>query len=228
MLDLSLPSYNDTVVSEESYWSTVEKRATLSRYHRLVKRLFDLIVSGLAMLLILSWLFPIIGLIICFSSPGPILFVQLRTGRNGRQFRCLKFRTMTYQLHASFQQATKNDTRITPIGKFLRKTNLDELPQIINVFLGDMSIVGPRPHPIQLDAQHWLTTPGYPERYAVKPGITGIAQVRGCRGETTQLFQMEHRLRYDKLYITKQTVVLDAKICFWTAQKMIQGDENAY
>ncbi|GAB4024743.1 sugar transferase [Spirosoma koreense] len=228
MLDLSLPSYKNRVVPNEAYRATVPNKVAASRRYRIAKRLFDLILAGLVLVSIFSWLFLIIGLIIRFTSPGPILFVQMRTGRNGRPFRCFKFRTMTYQRHATFQQATKNDNRITSIGRFLRKTNLDEVPQILNVLLGDMSIVGPRPHPIPLDAQYWLTMPGYPDRYAVKPGITGFAQVRGCRGETAQMIQMKHRLRYDTLYIAKRTLLLDTLICFWTFQKMIQGDENAY
>ncbi len=192
------------------------------------KRLFDILISGLVTLFVLSWLIPTLGLIIRLTSPGPILFIQLRTGRNGRPFQCLKFRTMTYERDAQFRQATKYDARITRIGRFLRKTNLDELPQVINVLLGDMSIVGPRPHPIQLDAQHWQTMPGYASRYIVKPGITGLAQVRGCRGETAKLIQMQHRVRYDRLYIRKQTLPLDIKICWWTVAKMIKGDEKAH
>jgi putative colanic acid biosynthesis UDP-glucose lipid carrier transferase len=192
------------------------------------KRLFDVIVSGLVVLFILSWLIPLLGLLIRLTSPGPILFIQLRTGRNGRPFQCLKFRTMTYQKNAEFRQATRHDARVTRIGQFLRKTNLDELPQAINVLLGNMSLIGPRPHPIQLDAQHWQTMPGYPQRYSVKPGITGLAQVRGCRGETAKLIQMKHRVSYDHLYIRKQSLGLDLKICWWTISKLINGDEKAW
>lgn len=228
MLGFSLPSLNDQAVLNESFPAKSSDTTTTARRGWLVKRLFDILVSGVVIVALLIWLVPLIGLLIRLTSPGPILFMQLRTGRNGRPFRCLKFRTMTYEKNAQFRQVTKNDARVTRVGRILRKTNLDELPQVFNVLMGDMSIVGPRPHPIQLDAQHWKTLPGYPGRYLVKPGITGLAQVRGCRGETAQLIQMKHRVRYDHLYIRKQSLPLDLRICFWTAYKMIKGDEKAH
>ncbi|MGF7214968.1 putative colanic acid biosynthesis UDP-glucose lipid carrier transferase [Spirosoma lacussanchae] len=194
----------------------------------LSKRLLDLVVSGLVVLLVLSWLIPILGLAIRLTSPGPMLFIQVRTGRNGRLFRCLKFRTMTYDPNAQFRQATKNDHRVTRIGAFLRKTNIDELPQVLNVLWGDMSLVGPRPHAIQHDAQFWNAIPGYGYRYAIKPGITGLAQVRGCRGETSHISQMAHRVRLDKFYIQKQSVLLDIKICWWTVKSMLRGNTGAW
>ncbi|RIV23417.1 sugar transferase [Fibrisoma montanum] len=198
--------------------------------HKVVwgKRLFDIVASSLVILVVMSWLVPLLALAIRLSSPGPILFVQLRTGRNGRPFRCFKFRTMTHDPKASFKQATKNDSRVTSIGRILRKTNLDELPQVFNVLLGQMSVVGPRPHAIQHDAQFWSTLPGYPDRYIVKPGITGLAQVRGCRGETDTVQKMKHRVQFDHFYIRKQTLILDLKICWWTVEKMIKGDEKAH
>ena len=194
----------------------------------LYKRLFDVVFSLLICLFLLSWLIPMLGLAIRVNSPGPILFVQLRTGRNGRQFRCFKLRTMVSRQESVFRQATKDDPRITKLGQVLRKTNLDELPQFLNVLLGDMSVVGPRPHPIPLDAQHWYTMPNYPERYNVKPGITGLAQVRGCRGETDTLQKMEHRLRLDRWYIAKRSLVLDLRICWWTVTSTIKGDKKAW
>ena len=220
---LSLPTIVLQPVSEE-----IEASAVKARKEGLAKRLFDIIVSALVIVFILSWVGLIIGLAIRLTSPGPILFVQLRTGRKGKPFHCFKFRTMTYERNASFKQATKNDSRITRVGHFLRRTNLDEFPQVLNVLLGQMSIVGPRPHPIQLDAQHWNSMPGYPDRYIVKPGITGLAQSRGCRGETAQLIQMQHRVKYDRLYIRKRTFWLDVMICWWTATKMLKGDKNAW
>ncbi len=201
---------------------------SVSNKGELPKRLFDIVFSLLISLFVLAWLIPLLGMAVRINSPGPILFVQLRTGRNGRQFRCFKLRTMVFRQESTFRQATRNDPRITKMGHLLRKTNLDELPQFLNVLLGDMSVVGPRPHPIPLDAQHWDTMPNYAERYDVKPGITGLAQVRGCRGETDTLQKMEHRLRLDRWYIAKRSLWLDLKICWWTVTKMVQGDEKAH
>jgi len=219
---LSLPTSLVNPASPE----VIQDTDSLSRYSW-PKRLLDIAVSVVLLVLVLSWLIPMLGIAIRATSPGPMLFVQLRTGRNGRAFRCLKLRTMRYEPAVPFVQATKNDARVTPLGRFLRKSNLDELPQVLNVLAGQMSLVGPRPHPISLDAQHWHTLPGYAKRYAVKPGITGLAQVRGARGETAQLVQMQHRVRYDHLYIRRQSIGLDLKICWWTALRMVQGDEKA-
>lgn len=192
------------------------------------KRLFDLIVAGLVAVTILAWLIPLLALLIRLTSKGPAIFVQMRSGRGGEQFPCFKFRTMAYNPDAQFQQASKNDYRVTRLGRILRKTNLDEMPQFLNVLLGHMSIVGPRPHPLPLDAQYWNTMPGYRERYIIKPGITGLAQVRGARGETGKPFQMQHRVRYDHLYIQQQSVGLDLRICWWTIKAALKGNPNAW
>ena len=194
----------------------------------LKKRVFDVMVASLVTISILIWLFPLLVLFIKWSSPGPALYVQRRTGRNGRIFPCLKFRTMTYDTDAPFRQAIMNDMRVTRIGRFLRKTNLDEMPQFLNVLAGHMSVVGPRPHPIQLDAQHWDTLPGYRERYSVRPGITGLAQARGARGETEELYKMRIRVRYDHLYIQNQSTRLDTRICWWTIKSAVRGNKNAW
>ncbi|SOD91811.1 sugar transferase [Spirosoma fluviale] len=211
-----------TETQHEVYTSSVSEKGLLS------KRIFDIVFSLSISLFVLFWLIPLLGLAIRINSPGPMLFVQLRTGRNGRQFRCFKLRTMITRQDNTFQQATKNDPRVTRLGQILRKTNLDELPQFLNVLQGDMSIVGPRPHPIPLDAQHWYSMPNYPERYNVKPGITGLAQVRGCRGETDTLIKMEHRVRLDRWYINNRSFILDVKICWWTVYNMIKGDKKAW
>lgn len=192
------------------------------------KRSFDLVVAGLVTVSVLIWLIPLFALLIRLTSAGPALFVQVRSGRNGRVFPCLKFRTMTYDRGAQFRQATRNDARVTRIGRFLRRTNLDELPQFLNVLAGHMSVVGPRPHPLPLDARHWDTLPGYRERYSVRPGITGLAQARGARGETDELYKMKIRVRYDHLYIRRQSARLDAKICWWTVKAAILGNKNAW
>ena len=181
------------------------------------KRIFDICVAGLVLVLLIK-----------LTSSGPALYVQTRTGQYGQEFKCFKLRTMTYNPQAQFQQATRNDHRVTPLGRILRKTNLDEIPQFLNVLMGEMSIVGPRPHPVPLDIQHWHTMPGYRERYAVRPGITGLAQVRGSRGETSAPFQMEHRVRYDHLYIRRQSLPLDARICWWTFKALFKGNPNAW
>lgn len=192
------------------------------------KRLFDIVASLVVIILVLSWLIPVVGLIIILTSPGPAIFMQLRSGQNGQPFRCLKFRTMYYDNSAGFRQATANDPRITWIGRFLRRTNLDEMPQFINVLLGDMSIVGPRPHAITHDALVWFRITNYRNRYMVKPGITGLAQVRGNRGLTSELIEMEHRVRYDCFYINHRSWHLDLRICLWTLQKMVTGDHKAH
>lgn len=199
-------------------------------FNRVVKRIFDLLVAGFVSVSILLWLIPLLGVLIKLSSPGPVIFVQLRTGRNGRQFPCLKLRTMVHRKEgeAEFEQARKNDARVTRVGRILRRTNLDEVPQFLNVLAGHMSIVGPRPHPIPLDAEHWHTLPGYKERYNIKPGITGLAQVRGARGETRELHKMQMRVRYDHFYIRRQSPWLDAKICWWTVTAAAKGNKNAW
>ncbi|MCK8490953.1 MULTISPECIES: sugar transferase [Spirosoma] len=192
------------------------------------KRVFDITVASLVSVAILSWLIPLIAILIKMNSRGPAFFIQPRTGRSGRVFPCLKFRTMRYEPGADFKQARFGDDRVTRIGKILRKTNLDEMPQFLNVLAGHMSVVGPRPHPLPLDAKHWDSLPGYRERYAVRPGITGLAQARGARGETDELYKMKIRVRYDHLYIHKQSTRLDARICWWTVKSAINGNKNAW
>ncbi|HVV71791.1 MAG TPA: sugar transferase [Verrucomicrobiae bacterium] len=173
-------------------------------------------------------LFPLIALLIKLDSPGPVFFRQERVGWLGRRFLCLKFRTMTHDPKACFVQAQKNDPRITRIGSFLRKTNLDELPQFINVLLGDMSVVGPRPHVYELDLMHCDTVPGYKLRTCVRPGVTGLAQVSGCRGETRNARDMEHRIRFDLFYVRNMNFMLDLRIVLLTVVRVLQGDSKAY
>ncbi len=203
---------------------------TPSWYVRHGKRTFDVVVSLLVVVFLLSWMFPLIGALIQVCSPGPVLFRQRRSGREGRQFWCLKFRTMHHKpgKGAVFVQCQKSDTRVTRIGKFLRKSNLDEMPQFLNVLLGDMSVVGPRPHAIQHDDTYWFSMANYHTRYQVRPGITGLAQVRGARGETDALVKMNHRVRYDRLYVKRQSLWLDIKLCFGTVMSMYKGNVNAW
>lgn len=195
-------------------------------YAQYGKRVFDIVVALLVCMFVLSWLIPVLGLIIWATSPGPGLYIQLRTGRNGRVFRCVKFRTMYFKKDSAFEQAKMGDPRVTPMGAFLRRTNLDEMPQFWNVLMGDMSVVGPRPHPIQLDHMFWREIDNYPQRYAIRPGITGLAQVRGARGQTEAMIKMRHRVRYDLHYAKRQSLLVDLKLCWLTVKPMLSGSEN--
>ena len=199
-----------------------------SYLNRFVKRTFDLIFSFMVIALIFSWLFPIVGLLIKIESKGPIFFKQKRHGKNNKDFLCWKFRTMTFEKKAEFKQATKNDNRITKVGAILRKTSIDELPQFINVFIGDMSVVGPRPHPIKLNEEFQPRIDRFWQRHAVKPGITGLAQTMGFRGETIKLSDMSGRVRLDLFYVKNWSIVLDFKIILLTVIAFIKGDQNAY
>lgn len=194
---------------------------------RLLKRAFDLLFSLLVCICILSWLVPIIAILIKLSSKGPIFFIQKRSGRNGHEFSCFKFRSMQVNGIAHEQQATKGDNRITKVGKFIRKSNLDELPQFFNVLLGDMSIVGPRPHMLKHTEQYSKLISKYMVRHFLKPGITGLAQVNGYRGETNHK-KMEARVEYDIAYIENWSFWLDIKIILKTVYLSIFGDEKAY
>ncbi|MEM8938860.1 MAG: undecaprenyl-phosphate glucose phosphotransferase [Bacteroidota bacterium] len=196
--------------------------------NKFIKRSFDLVFSSLFIAFIFSWLVPIIGLLIKLETKGPIFFRQKRHGKDNRDFLCWKFRTMAYDKNAEFAQARKNDDRITKIGLVLRKTSIDELPQFINVFLGDMSVVGPRPHPIKLNEEFQPKIDRFWQRHAVKPGITGLAQAKGFRGETAELSDMSGRVKLDRFYVKNWSLILDFKIIVLTALAIIKGDQNAY
>lgn len=184
--------------------------------YRFVKRFFDIVFSLLVIIFLFSWLFPIIIILIKLNSKGPIFFIQERTGINNKTFKCLKFRTMKVNDEADKKQATENDDRITSIGRFFRKTNIDELPQFFNVLLGDMSVVGPRPHMLKHTEQYSALIDFYKVRHFVKPGITGWAQVNGYRGITDELWKMEKRVEYDMNYLQNWTYMWDLKIIFMT------------
>lgn len=196
--------------------------------NRFVKRCFDIAFSSIVLLFICSWLFPLIALAIKFTSKGPALFKQKRTGLNNNLFYCWKFRTMYMNDQCDSRQATKGDPRITPVGAFLRKTSLDELPQFINVLIGNMSVVGPRPHPIKLNEEYSLRIRKFGHRHSVKPGITGLAQAKGYRGETSTFEMMNNRVRLDLFYIEKWFFGLDLKIIFLTIFSLMRGQETAY
>jgi putative colanic acid biosynthesis UDP-glucose lipid carrier transferase len=197
-----------------------------------LKRTLDIAFS-LFMFTAFSWLFLIIALVIKLSSRGPVLFKQERWGLKNRKITCYKFRSMIVQTsevdsNGQFLQATRNDSRVTPIGRFLRKTNLDELPQFINVLSGEMSFVGPRPHATPLHIESKETVEHYMLRQMVKPGITGWAQVNGCRGETRGSGLMKKRVDMDIWYIENYSFWLDCQIIFQTMMNMIKGDKDAY
>lgn len=192
------------------------------------KRIFDLIFSLLFALLVLSWLIPLISLLIKLDSKGPVFFVQQRHGKGNVFFGCFKFRTMVVNNVADSKQASKNDSRITRIGRFLRKSSLDEVPQFMNVIIGNMSLIGPRPHPVKLNEHFASRITNIMSRHYVKPGITGLAQCMGYRGETQELMDMENRIRMDRYYIENWSFWLDIKIIFLTVVSLLRGSDKAF
>ncbi|WP_162417086.1 sugar transferase [Cyclobacterium roseum] len=199
-----------------------------SFHKRLMKRSFDLLLALFTTVFVLSWLFPIIGVLIKLDSKGPVFFKQLRHGRGNKVFNCYKFRTMVKNKEADTRQATQNDSRITRVGKFLRKSSLDELPQIINVLLGDMSIVGPRPHAVPMNLEFAKEIGGFMQRHRVKPGITGLAQCKGFRGEILNFQELYSRYRLDSFYVKKWCLLFDIRIVIHTAFSLMSKNEKAY
>lgn len=195
--------------------------------NRAIKRLFDICFS-LIFLIPTAIIFPFVFIIMKIQSPGPILFKQKRTGLDGKTFNCYKFRSMHVNADADRLQATKNDPRKYPFGNFMRKANIDELPQFLNVLKGDMSIVGPRPHMLAHTEQYSGLIDKYMVRHFVKPGVTGWAQVTGFRGETKELWQMEGRVKRDIWYIENWSIWLDIRIIWLTIKSMFIHDKNAY
>lgn len=196
--------------------------------NRISKRVFDIVISLFAVIFILSWLIPLISLLIWLDSGGPVFFIQQRSGKNNRTFPCIKFRSMRFNKNANIQQATRQDARITRVGKFLRRTSLDEFPQFLNVLTGDMSISGPRPHMLKHTDEYSKLIGQYMVRQFVKPGITGWAQVNGFRGETKNVFQMQKRVEHDLWYLENWNLLLDIKIVFMTMLNVVRGEKNAY
>jgi Undecaprenyl-phosphate glucose phosphotransferase len=196
--------------------------------HQFIKRVFDIVFSSVFLLLVMSWLVPIMALIIKLDSRGSVFFLQDRSGKDNKSFKCMKFRTMIVNAESDTKQATKNDSRITKLGNFLRKSSIDELPQFINVFLGSMSVVGPRPHMLRHTDEYSKLIEAFMGRHYVKPGITGLAQCMGYRGETKTLEEMENRVRLDRYYIENWTFWLDIKIIFLTVVSLIRGSDKAY
>jgi putative colanic acid biosynthesis UDP-glucose lipid carrier transferase len=197
-------------------------------YNRLSKRIFDLVFSTVVIVFILSWLYPVLAILIKKQSRGPVLFKQLRTGKKNEAFWCYKFRSMTVNAQSDSVQAQKEDMRVTPIGKFIRRTSLDEMPQFFNVLLGSMSVVGPRPHMLQHTTDYNDLITNFMVRHFVKPGITGLAQVTGLRGETKEVSDMKRRVNTDIDYVQHWSLIKDIKICFLTIIVTIKGDEKAF
>jgi putative colanic acid biosynthesis UDP-glucose lipid carrier transferase len=199
-----------------------------NRFNAFLKRVFDIVFSTLTIVFLLSWLIPIIALIIRLESKGPVFFRQKRTGINNREFYCYKFRSMYPNDDSDQKWASKNDSRITRVGKFIRRTSIDELPQFYNVFFGTMSVVGPRPHPLKLTDDLSKKIDKFMVRHFIKPGITGLAQVRGERGEIEKDLDGINRLRFDIFYVENWSLFLDVKIIIQTALNIFKGQEKAY
>ncbi|WP_224485301.1 undecaprenyl-phosphate glucose phosphotransferase [Robertkochia aurantiaca] len=193
-----------------------------------LKRSFDIFFSLLVVVFVLSWLTPLVALLIRLESPGPVFFRQYRNGINSKEFACLKFRSMAVNTDSDKQQATKGDMRVTRIGRFIRKTSIDELPQFYNVLFGQMSIVGPRPHMVLHTKQYSQMVDKYMVRHFVKPGITGLAQVRGYRGEIESDTDIINRVKFDIFYLENWSMALDLKIMVQTVLNVFKGEEKAY
>ncbi len=196
--------------------------------NKIIKRAFDLLFSIIIIIGILSWLIPFLALFIKAESKGPMFFKQKRNGLNYHEFDCYKFRSMTLNEIADVEQVSKNDPRITKIGRFIRKTSIDELPQFFNVFLGDMSVVGPRPHMVSHTEMYAKRVDKFMVRHFIKPGITGLAQTNGYRGEVENEKDIINRVKYDIFYLENWSLLLDIKIIFLTILNALKGEDKAY
>ena len=197
-------------------------------FNKIVKRIFDIFFSLLIILGLLSWLTPLLAIFIKMESKGPVFFKQKRNGLNYKEFNCYKFRSMRPNEIADLEQVSKNDPRITRIGRFIRKTSIDELPQFFNVLLGDMSVVGPRPHMVSHTEMYARSVDKFMVRHFIKPGITGLAQTNGYRGEVENNYDIINRVKYDIFYLENWSLLLDLKIIFLTVYNAVKGDEKAY
>jgi len=220
-------SYTMSYMAGEFPVITIRNEPLELMSNRFKKRAFDITFSILVVIFLLSWLYPIIAILIKLESSGPVLFKQQRSGRNDIPFWCYKFRSMRNNTTHS-TQATKHDMRITKIGRILRKTSLDELPQFLNVIQGKMSVVGPRPHMLKHTDEYRSIIDKFMVRHFCKPGITGFAQVNGFRGETKVTKDMENRVENDIYYVENWTLMWDVKIIFLTIINVIRGEDNAF
>ena len=196
--------------------------------NKVIKRVFDLLFSVVVILGLLSWLSLILAIIIKWESKGPLFFIQKRNGLKYNEFNCYKFRSMELNDEAHLNQVCKNDIRVTKIGRFMRKTSIDELPQFFNVLLGDMSVVGPRPHMVSHTEMYALKIDKFMVRHFVKPGITGLAQTKGFRGEVETDEDIINRVKFDIFYMENWSILLDIKIIFITIYNTLKGDKKAY
>lgn len=196
--------------------------------NKMMKRLFDIVFSLAVIFGVLLWLTPILAILIKLESKGPVFFKQNRNGLNNHEFECFKFRSMKPNSDADLLQTTKNDPRITKIGAFLRKTSLDELPQFVNVLFGEMSVVGPRPHMIKETKRFAKKVDKFMVRHLIKPGITGLAQINGYRGEVETEHDIINRVKYDIFYVENWSILLDLKVVLMTAYNIFKGEEKAY
>lgn len=193
-----------------------------------LKRAYEVVLAFLILVLIGSWLFALISIMIKLSSKGPVFFKQRRHGKDNKPFYCYKFRTMVVNDEADTLQARKGDQRITKFGAVLRKSSLDELPQLINVLKGEMSLVGPRPHAVPMNEVFAREIPAYMERHRVKPGLTGLAQSKGIRGEITDFHDLNARYRMDMFYVRNWNLAFDLKILVWTIYSILFNNRKAF
>jgi putative colanic acid biosynthesis UDP-glucose lipid carrier transferase len=197
-------------------------------FNKFVKRSFDVLLSLVIIVGILSWLTPLLAIIIKIETKGPVFFKQKRNGLDYKEFFCYKFRSMRPSLTAHLYQATKEDERVTRVGRIIRKTSVDELPQFINVLKGEMAVVGPRPHMVSHTHMYAERIDKFMVRHFIKPGITGLAQVSGYRGEVENDDDIINRVKYDIFYLENWSLLLDLKIVFQTVYNAIRGEEKAY
>ena len=223
--DLAFYDYKNFFISKISTvpYVSINNLPLDNKVNFYTKRIFDIVFSFFVIIFILSWMIPLFGIIIKLSSKGPALFIQKREGFKGKVFNCLKFRTMVVNRFSDTQMADDNDKRLTKFGHFLRLSTLDEMPQFINVFLGDMSIVGPRPHPLNLNKDYREKVLNFQKRHRFKPGITGLAQSMGYSGFISSIHDMNNRVKMDVFYFKNWSFILDLKIVFRTTLILFKG-----
>ncbi|MGZ5287579.1 MAG: sugar transferase, partial [Flavisolibacter sp.] len=215
---IDYPNGMDVVHEHYVYNHPLQKR-----FNQVFKRSLDLVVSSFLILAVLSWLLPVMALLIRIDSRGPVFFLQKRNKINGGLFTCIKFRTMVVNADADTKPASMDDRRITRLGNFLRKHHLDEWPQLLNVWLGDMSLIGPRPHMLSDNRRYESLLSFYACRHYVKPGITGLAQVKGYVGTVSTIENLQARIAEDLYYINNWSPALDARIIWYTVGRLIRN-----